>query len=164
MMEENVVGAQASISNRLRTDVEPSVQIEENVTDFKNWKKEDAFKNILLNVCVSYNKTVTLLMVSDPIAWNVTNLRKPLEWIIPTDTVAPEAKVKARNWINNFKSYVMKYMKEKVKLHYLKLFNSEKYRCLRNDGAIVMNYREMSRVLSPVVSESVSFLTMFDCH
>ena len=155
MMGVNVVGAQASNNNRPTPDVESSVQLEQTVDEFRNWKKEEAFKNILPKAHVSYNKKVTVVMVSDPVAWNVTNLRKPLDWSIPTDTVAPGAKVKAGIWINLFKSYVMKYMKEKVKSIFLKNFNSEKYRHLREDGNILMNYNEMCRVLTPLVSKSV---------
>ena len=58
-------------------------------------------------------------MVIDPVAWNITNLRQPLDWPIPTEIVAPSAKVKSVIWIKLFKEYVMKYMKNRINSNYL---------------------------------------------
>ena len=160
MMAETVVGAEPA-NNTQTDDPQSFVVVEQNIDDFKSWKSEDHFKNIVPNVCVSYNKKVNVDMVSDAVAWNITNLRQPLDWPLPTETVAPGAKVKSVIWIQLFKSYVMKYMKDKVKSNYLILFNSEKYRCLRSNHSILMNYKEMCRILSPVTSESVRIVALF---
>ena len=55
------------------------VVAEQSFDDFSNWKTEAEFKNILPNVIVSYNKKFKVDMVSDSIAWNITNLRQPLD-------------------------------------------------------------------------------------
>ena len=69
-------------------------------------------------------------MLSDTIARNITNLRQPMDWIIPTGTVAFGAKVKSVILIQPFKSYIMRYMKDKIKSNYLRLYNSENNWCL----------------------------------
>ena len=149
-------GADVDHSNNNTSEEQGLAQLEHNVDDFVSWKQEDDFKNILPNVCVHYNKKVTVEMVSDPVAWNITNLRRPLDWELPTETVAPGAKVQSVIWIQLFKSYVMKYMKAKVRCSYLRLFNSEKYRALRGDRGGCFNYREMCCRLSPFTCQSVS--------
>ena len=41
----------------------------------------------------SYNKTVHVEMISDPIAWNIVNLIKPIEWNTPQQAISSSAKV-----------------------------------------------------------------------
>ena len=160
MMGNIGVGAQPSNSQSSNAD-QPFGVLEESLDDFSNWKTENEFKNILPRVSVSYNKTVKVDMVSDAIAWNITHLRKPLNWVIPTETVAPSDKVKSVIWIKLFKQYVIKYMKNRIKMNYLQKFWSEKYRDLRNEACVRMDWKEMCRILSPMTSELVRTCTCF---
>ena len=52
-------------------------------SDFQKWKDESVTKHIINNIIVDYNAKVTLPMISDSIAWNICNLRKPIDWQIP---------------------------------------------------------------------------------
>ena len=160
MMSNTGVGAQPSNSQSSNAD-QPFGVLEESIDDFSNWKTETEFKHILPRVSVCYNKTVKVDMVSDAIAWNITNLRKPLDWVIPTETVPPSDKVKAVIWIKIFKQYVIKYMKNRIKINYLQKFWSEKYRDLRNEPCVRMNWKEMCCILSPMPSELVRTCTCF---
>ena len=160
MMEDVGVGAPPS-NTQSSNGQQRFVVAEQSFDDFSNWKIEAEFKNILPNVIVSYNRTVKVDMVSDPIAWNIKNLTQPLDSPIPTMAVAPGARVKAVIWIKLFKEYVMKYMKNRIKMNYLKTFNSEKYRDLRNGVSVQMNWKEMCRILSPMTSKLVRNFTWF---
>ena len=160
MMGNTGVGAQPSNSQSSNAD-QPFGVLEESIDDFSNWKTETEFKHILPRVSVCYNKTVKVDMVSDAIAWNITNLRQPLDWPIPTETVALSAKVKSVIWIKLFKEYVMKYMKNRIKMNYLQTFNSEKYRDLRNGVCVQMNWKDMCRILSPMTSALVRTCNCF---
>ena len=160
IMEDVGVGAPPS-NTQSSNGQQRFVVAEQSFDDFSNWKTEAEFKNILPNVIVSYNGTVKVDMVSDPIAWNIKNLTQPLDSPIPTMAVAPGAKVKAVIWIKLFKEYVMKYMKNRIKMNYLQTFNSEKYRDLRNGVSVQMNWKEMCRILSPMTSKLVRNCTWF---
>ena len=160
MMSNIGVGAQPSNSQSSNAD-QPFGVLEESIDDFSNWKTETEFKHILPRVSVCYNKTVKVDMVSDAIAWNITNLRKPLDWVIPTETVPPSDKVKSVIWIKVFKQYVIKYMKNRIKINYLQKFWSEKYRDLRSEPCAQMNWKDMCRILSPMTSELVRTCNCF---
>ena len=77
--------------------------------DFQNWKEESEYKNILNNVIVDYMRTVEVDMIGDAVAWNIANLKKPVEWHLPSQAIGTDAKAKARIWIREFKSYMMAY-------------------------------------------------------
>ena len=101
--------------------------------DFAKWKEDTTSKNIINNIIVDYRKQVTVTMISDSIAWNICNLKQPIDWKIPDQIISGTAKVMSVQWIKNFKKYVMGYMKKQWETQFIRIFNLPKFSCLRTD-------------------------------
>ena len=129
--------------------------------DFLKWKNDKCYKNIINNVIVSYEKTVHVGMISDTIAWNIANLTKPIDWSIPEQAISSNAKVKSVLWIKCFKAYVKAYMRQKWKSAYVRIFNQDKYRCLRKkdcSGAL-LNFKQICKMVKNIKNNEVRFFT-----
>ena len=123
------------------------------------WKDDDRYKNIINNVIVSYEKTVHVEMISDTIAWNIANLYKPIDWSIPQQAISSSAKVKSVLWIKCFKAYVMAYMRPKWKSAYVRIFNMDKFRCLRTDNSsgALLNFKQICKMVKRIKNREVRF-------
>ena len=128
--------------------------------DFLKWKDDEDYKNIINNVIVSYERTVDVKMISDPIAWNIANLTKPIDWKIPQQVISSSAKVKSALWIKCFKAYVNAYMRPRWKSAYIRIFNMEKFRCLRTDesSGVVLNFKQICTMVKSIKNNEVSVL------
>ena len=129
----NERGVEATTRNDTGRDNVASHIVETNKLDFSGWMQDTSTRHIINNVVVNHKRAVKLEMVSDTVAWNIANLTQPLDWQIPQTAVDLKTKKKAVEWIKHFKSYAMGNMKKKWECEYVKLFNSEKYNCLRED-------------------------------
>ena len=129
---------------------------------FTQWKQDNEKKCIINNIIVNHKKRITVSMISDSIAWNICNLRKPASWKIPEQIIAGNAKVKSVIWIKNFKKYVMAYMKEKWKAQYVRIYHLPKYSCLRKDNITgVTNYNSIVTMTNGMESQEVSCFDLF---
>ena len=81
-------------------------------------------------------------MISDPIAWNIVNLTKPIEWNIPQQAISSSAKVKSVLWIKCFKVYMQAYMRPKWRSEYVITFNKDKFKCHPTDDSsgVLLNF------------------------
>ena len=138
-------------------------------SDFQKWKDESVTKHIINNIIVDYNAKVTLPMISDSIAWNICNLRKPVNWQIPEQSITGTAKVKSVLWIKYFKSYVMAYMKRKWEAKYVQLFHLPKFNGLRTNKSIgILSFTMICKMMKSIRSFEVSsykiaiFVSNFD--
>ena len=129
--------------------------------DFLKWKNDNCYKNIINNVIVSYKKTVHVEMISDAIAWNIANLTKPTDWSIPEQAISSSAKVKSVLWIKCFKAYVMAYMRSKWKSAWIRIFNMDKYRCLRKDDSsgVLLNFKQICQMVKRIKNNEVRFFS-----
>ena len=127
--------------------------------DFLEWKDDNSYKDIINNVIVSYKKTVHLEMISDTIAWNIANLTKPSDWSIPEQVISSNAKVKSVVWIKCFKAYVMAYMRPKWKSAWIRIFNLDKYMCLRKDDSsgVLLNFKQICKMVKGIKNNEVRF-------
>ena len=131
-------------------------------SDFQQWKDDTVTKHIINNIIVDYNAKVTLPMISDSIAWNVCNLRKPFDWQIPEQSITGIAKVKSVLWIKYFKKYVMAYMKTKWEAKYIKLFHLPKFEGLRTDKSSgLLSFKRICNMMKSIKSAEVSIQTKF---
>ena len=132
--------------------------------DFSNWKEESEYKYILNNVIVDYMRTVQVDMIGDAVAWNIANLKKPVEWNLPSQAIGADTKAKARIWIREFKSYMMAYFKKKWEAEYVTRFHKEEYKCLRNDdSSVVLNFKSICEMTRNINTREVrNKLSMFD--
>ena len=131
--------------------------------EFSKWKEDESYKNIINNVIVSYDKDVKVEMISDTIAWNIANLTKPVEWEIPQQAIPSNAKVKSVLWIKCFKSYVMAYMRLKWRSAYVRIFNTEKFKCLRTNesSGVLFNFKQICDMVKKVKNDDVRFYFVF---
>ena len=145
--------------------------------DFSKWKYDVCYKNIINNVIVSYEKTVHVEMISDTIAWNISNLSKPIDWSIPQQAISSSAKVKSVLWNKCFKAYIMAYMRPKWKSAYVRIFNMDKFRCLRTDNSsgALLNFKQICKMVKRIKNREVRFFLSvvvccfaaslnFNCH
>ena len=96
-------------------------------------------------------------MISDSIAWNICNLRKPVDWKIPEQSITGTAKVKSVLWIKYFKSYVMAYMKIKWEAQYVKIFHLPKFIGLRtNKSTGILSFTMICKMMKSIRSFEVS--------
>ena len=127
----NEKGAIATTDNDANIENVAAHIVEIKKEDFKGWMLDTSTRHIINNVVINHHRAVKLEMVSDTVAWNIANLTQPIDWQIPQTAVDLKTKKKAVEWIKHFKSYAMSDMKKKWESEYVKLFNSEKYTCLR---------------------------------
>ena len=148
-----------------------STTIEENhENDFAKWKEDSTSKNIINNIIVDYRKKVTVTMISDSIAWNICNLKQPIDWNIPDQIIDGTAKVMSVQWIKNFKKYVMGYMKKQWETQFVRIFNLPKFNCLRTDkNTSVISFKAILEMTQNANSYEVSniqiklnFYTIFE--
>ena len=131
--------------------------------EFSQWKDDECYKSIINNVIVSYDRNVKVEMISDPIAWNIANLTKPVGWNIPQQAIPLNAKVKSVLWIKCFKAYVMAYMRPKWRAAYVRIFNSEKFKCLHTNqsSGVLLNFKQMCNMVKDVKNDDVRFYFVF---
>ena len=147
------------MSNNAHQPPNDTIEFGLTVKDFLKWKNDKCYKNIINNVIVSYEKTVHVGMISDTIAWNIANLTKPIDWSIPEQAISSSAKVKSVLWIKCFKAYVKAYMRQKWKSAYVRIFNQDKYRCLRTkdcSGAL-LNFKQICKMVKKIKNYEVRF-------
>ena len=129
--------------------------IEKTKDDFVIWLHEKHEKWVVREIILSPNYQIPLGKLGHGTVWNIYNLRCEKNAKFPNTAPSSEMIVNAKKWMEVFRSYTLRVMKDYTMNEYVRIFNLPKWKDLRGDERRIVSFNEIVKKMKDSEDEEV---------